>query len=109
MVLTYRGSGVLNFAQVSMATYPAFVYTDLRARGRLMLPLPVWQHGVRFSWQNSIKLADRLSFWPAFVVAIAVAAGLGWLIDRLVFRPLAAAPAVTKLIASLGVNSAIVG
>ena len=90
IVLVYRGSGVVNFAQVALATYPAFIYTDLRSSGTLMLPLPVWHDdGVRFSWANNVKLADSMSFWPALAISLAVAASIGFLIDLLVFRPLA--------------------
>src|SRR5205823_5935059 len=46
----------------------------------------------------------RLSFWVAFPVTLAVAAGLGWLIERLVMRPFAKAPMVTMIIVTLGLN-----
>jgi branched-chain amino acid transport system permease protein len=101
MVLTYRGSGVVNFAQVAMATYPAFLYADLRQRGTLVVPILPWKHG--------FHLADSMPFWPAFLIALTLAALMGLLIDVLVFRPLATATSVTKVIASLGVNSVILG
>ncbi|MEY4372614.1 MAG: hypothetical protein RL219_1383, partial [Actinomycetota bacterium] len=80
MVLTYRGSGVVNFAQVAMVTYPAFEYVSLRERGELVLPF--------IPWRQPIKIADSMSFWPAFLGALVVAALLGYLIELLVFRSL---------------------
>ena len=101
MVLCYRGSGVVNFAQVTMAAYPAFAYVELRQHGDLVLPVVPWKH--------RISLADSLPFWPAFLLALMVAALMGYLIERLVFRPLSLATPVTKVIASVGVSTAIVG
>jgi branched-chain amino acid transport system permease protein len=101
MVLTYRGSGVVNFAQVAMATYPAFEYATLRQRGDLVVPF--------IPWHQPIHVASHLSFWPAFVVSLAVAVVVGGLIEFLVFRPLRAANQVAKVIASIGVSTALLG
>ena len=46
----------------------------------------------------------HLSFWAALPVTLALAAGLGWLIERLVIRPFAKAPMVTMIIVTLGLN-----
>ena len=39
IVVTYQGTGVINFAAAAMATVPLFVYDDLK-HGKLTLPLP---------------------------------------------------------------------
>src|SRR5262249_34235912 len=39
IVVTYQGTGVINFAAAAMATIPLYVYDDLR-HGQLTLPLP---------------------------------------------------------------------
>lgn len=100
-ILTYRGSGVVNFAQGAMATYPALVYIELRDKGDLVLPI--------FPWHHRINLGETMGFWPAFVLALAVAAGMGYLIDVVIFRRLASATHVTKVIASVGLNIALFG
>lgn len=100
-ILTYRGSGVVNFAQGAMATYPALVYLELRDKGELVLPVLPWHH--------RIDLGGPMSFWPAFVLAVGVAAGMGYLIDALIFRRLSNATHVTKVIASVGLNIALFG
>ena len=38
VIITYRGSGVVNFAQGAMATFPALVFLELREQGDLVLP-----------------------------------------------------------------------
>src|SRR5689334_8436300 len=38
VVLTYRGSGVVNFASGAVAMYAAYAYNGLRREGRLFLP-----------------------------------------------------------------------
>ena len=39
IVVTYQGTGVINFAAAAMATVPLYVFSDLQA-GKLTLPLP---------------------------------------------------------------------
>ena len=40
IVLTYQGTGVINFAAAAMATVPLYVFSDLET-GKLTLPLPL--------------------------------------------------------------------
>jgi ABC-type branched-subunit amino acid transport system ATPase component/ABC-type branched-subunit amino acid transport system permease subunit len=94
LVVTYRSSGVVNFASGVIGLYAAYTYAFLR-RGELLLPVP----GVPPTW----TFADSLPFWPAFLIALAVVALLGALLYGLVFRPLRSAPAVSKVVASIGV------
>ena len=39
LVLEYRSSGVINFAQGAIAMFIAYTYIDLRKTGHLMLPV----------------------------------------------------------------------
>ena len=39
IVLTYQGTGVINFAAAAMATVPLYVFSDLED-GQLDLPIP---------------------------------------------------------------------
>lgn len=45
----------------------------------------------------------RIGYWPAMVLAVAVLALVGVVLERLVFRPLRDAPAVNTIIAAVGV------
>ena len=94
VVMTYRSSGVVNFATGSIALYGAYAYSLLRS-GRLLLLIP----GI-----PSVSIGSPLSLWPALVIAVAMAALLGLLLYVLVFRPMRAAPPVARAVAALGVS-----
>ncbi|MEU1121616.1 ATP-binding cassette domain-containing protein [Streptomyces sp. NPDC005879] len=87
LIVTYRATGVLNFAHGAIAMLCAYVLRQLTAEWHW--PLPV----------------------AAAVTLLLVAPGLGLLLDRAVFRPLAVLggdPAQT-LVASIGVFVLLVG
>jgi ABC-type branched-subunit amino acid transport system ATPase component/ABC-type branched-subunit amino acid transport system permease subunit len=93
LVVTFRSSGVINFATGAIALYAAYTYANLRT-GKLIIIIP----GI-----SDIHLGTKLDFWPAFVMALVVNALVGLLLYAVVFRPLRAAPPVAKAVASLGV------
>jgi ABC-type branched-subunit amino acid transport system ATPase component/branched-subunit amino acid ABC-type transport system permease component len=90
IVLTYQGTGVVNFAAAAMATLPLYVYSDLEA-GHLTVPgLPSFD--------------VTLPMWARLAVALVVAGLLGALVDVAVSRPLRNAPVLAKVIAAIGVT-----
>jgi sulfate-transporting ATPase len=93
LVVTYRSSGVLNFATGAQALYASYTYALLRT-GRLLIPIP----GV-----SPISFGDRMAFAPAVVITLAIQAVLGVILYGAVFRPLRHQRAVAKAVASLGV------
>ncbi len=99
LVVTYRSSGVINFASGSIAVYTAFVYAFLR-KGQFTPMIP--------GLPRTIDLGTDFSFWPAFLVALALAALLGLLLYLLVFRPLRTAPPLARVVASIGIQVSIV-
>ena len=94
VVMTYRSSGVVNFATGSIALYAAYAYSLLRS-GRLVLLIP----GL-----PSVSIGRPLGLWPALLIAVAMAGFLGFLLYVLVFRPMRAAPPVARAVAALGVS-----
>ncbi|HEV7761844.1 MAG TPA: hypothetical protein VGO78_22710, partial [Acidimicrobiales bacterium] len=94
LVITYRSSGVLNFATGAIALYVAYTYAGLR-KGELLVIIP--------GLPKTVDLGQELGFGPAAAIALAMAAVLGALLYLLVFRPLRDAPALAKAVASLGV------
>lgn len=78
IVLVYRGSGIVNFAQGAMAMIGAFLFWQLH-----------WQDG----WSAGV----------AFVVGVVAVSVLGVLIHLLIMRPLASSAPLVRLVASLGV------
>jgi ABC-type branched-subunit amino acid transport system permease subunit len=96
VLIGYRGSGVLNFAQGAIAMYVAYEYYDLRVNGDYFQPVP--------GLPNPIAIKPGgLSFAPSILLALATAAVLGLLSHLLVFRPLRRAPALASVVASVGV------
>jgi branched-chain amino acid transport system permease protein len=118
VVLTYRGSGVVNLANGAVAMYTAYVYAILRAKGDLFLPpLPnplSLVEGVVHWFQptDSLDLPDiptivsfgrTMAFWPAFGLSMLFSVVFGYVLHIAVFRPLRHAPVLAKVVASVGV------
>ncbi|CAN5566439.1 branched-chain amino acid ABC transporter permease/ATP-binding protein [soil metagenome] len=94
LVVTYRSSGVVNFATGAIALYVAYTFAFLR-KGELLLPVP----GLR----QSLSLGAPQTFAASLVISLVIAAELGLLLYLLVFRPLRGASPVAKAVASIGV------
>src|SRR5205085_12527476 len=83
IVLIYRSTGVINFAQGEMATFATYLaWTFLH-------------HG--------------FSFWPAFVLTLLCAFAGGVAIARVVIRPVENRPVLTVVIVTLGLLSLVNG
>ena len=93
LVVTYQGSGVVNFAFGAMATWSGYVYADLR-QGSYPFPVP--------GLPDRYHFGDDVGIWWAFGLAVLTAALMGLLVYTLVFRPLYRAPALAKVVASIG-------
>ncbi len=76
LVLIYRSTGVVNFAQGELATFSAYVCWTLEDRG--------------------------LSFWPAFAITLAVSFLGGIALERILIRPVESAPVLTVVILTIG-------
>ena len=91
LVITYRASGVVNFATGAIALYVAYTYAGLR-RGELLVPIP--------GLPKTVDLGQELGLLAAGAIALALAAVLGALLYVVVFRPLRDAPPLAKAVAS---------
>jgi ABC-type branched-subunit amino acid transport system ATPase component/branched-subunit amino acid ABC-type transport system permease component len=94
LVMTYRSSGVINFATGAIALYAAYTYSFLR-QGKLFVPLP-WL-------PTSVSIGGDPGLFLAILITLALSAVLGALMYLLIFRTLRSAPPVAKAVASLGV------
>ncbi len=92
IVLTYQGTGVINFAAAAMATVPLYVFDELQ-RGRLTLPLP---------WLPSLHWGTPPT-WAAVLIALLVGALLAALVQATISRPLRNAPGLAKVVAAVGI------
>ena len=93
LVVTYRSSGVLNFATGAQALYAAYTYSLLRT-GQLLQPIP--------GLSPTINIGSGLGFWPALLITLAISAVMGALAYLLIFRPLRNHRPVAKAVASIG-------
>jgi branched-chain amino acid transport system permease protein len=75
IVLIYRSTGILNFAQGEMAMFTTFI-----------------------CW----SFMTRMEFWPAFFLTILVAAFIGGALERFVLRRVEGGPPLNSLIVTLG-------
>ena len=94
LLITHQGSGVVNFAFGAMATWSAYVYADLR-EGAYPFPFPGLPARYHFA-------DGDVGFRWALLLALLTAVVLGAAVYLLVFRPLFRAPALAKVVASIG-------
>ena len=94
LLITHQGSGVVNFSFGAMSTWAAYVYADLR-RGAYPFPIPGLPARYHFA-------GGDVGFRWAFVLAMLTAGLLSAVVYLLVFRPLFRAPALAKVVASIG-------
>ena len=109
VVIAFRGSGVINFAQGAIATFCAFEFYSLRRKGTLVLPwvdiLPTRSLNLPVNIAVGTKGPDgtrSLSFLPSLGLGLLIAVLLGVMAHFLVFRPLRSAAPLGKVIGSLG-------
>ena len=93
MVLTYQASGVVNFAAGAMAMWSTYVYADLR-NGSYPFPIP--------GLPDRYHFGDDIGYRWALLLALLTSALLGLLVYVLIFKPLRQAPALAKVVASVG-------
>lgn len=96
LIVTYRGSGAINFAVGSLAMIPAMVYAELRLSGELVIPVVLIPR--RYAFDGPLELL------PAGIIAMVVGMVFATAVYSLVVRPLRSAPPVTMLVATIGVS-----
>ncbi|MEQ1701080.1 MAG: ABC transporter, partial [Ilumatobacteraceae bacterium] len=94
LLVTHQGSGVVNFAYGATASWAAYVYADLR-RGAYTFPVPGLPARYHFG-------GGDVGYRWAMALALLTAVLLGLAIYWLVVRPLLRAPALAKVVASIG-------
>ena len=102
LVVSYQGSGVINFAHGAMAMYGMFTFDTAWNRGELFLP---W---LDFLPSNALNVPVRITldsdgswpFLPSLILALLMAALIGLGAHFLVFRPLRNAAPLGKVVAS---------
>ncbi len=96
VIITYRGSGVVNFAVGALAMIPAMVFAELRSSGDLVVPVILIP--------NRYGLGAPMGLLPAAGLAMTVGLIVAAVIYLAVIRPLRTAPPVTMLVATVGLT-----
>ena len=104
LIVAYRASGVVNFAQGAIATYAAYAFVGLREDGKLRMP---WFDVLPTRTVN-IPTTVTIASGPApFALSVIIAVTAGTLLAlgayALVFRPLRDAAPLAKIIGAVGV------
>ena len=99
LVVTYKGTGFINFAVGAMAAWGVYVYDELRRTGDLVFPVV----GI----PDRVHLSTSVPFVVAFLVGTAYVILLGLLAHAVVFRTLRHAPVLAKVVASVGVMTVL--
>jgi branched-chain amino acid transport system permease protein len=89
MLLVYRATGIINFAQGAMAVWGVYVFAQLRLDGTLVLPI------------GSIKFPEPPPVGVAILLGLLSAILIGLLMHFLVFRPVRRAPALAQVVVSV--------
>ncbi|MCZ4653898.1 branched-chain amino acid ABC transporter permease/ATP-binding protein [Gordonia amicalis] len=93
LVMTFKSSGVVNFATGAVALYAAYTYAFLR-KGELLNPIP--------GFPTTIDLGSDVGVAAAVAISVVIAAILGVILYLLVFRPMRTAPTLAKAVAAIG-------
>ena len=98
LVLTYRTSGVFNFAQGAMGMFFSYVYFQLVQGGRMNLIVGNWTQ----TW--------KLPTWIGLpLVVLVLAPGFGWFLEVVLFRRLRDAGSTVQIVATIGLLISLFG
>src|SRR5438270_150784 len=95
LVFIYKATRVPNFAYSAMAMFVAFFHYNLVAGRHLDVGVDALFIHVHLNG------TVQLSFWAAMPVSLALAAGMGWVLERLIIRAFSRAPMIPKIIVTL--------
>jgi branched-subunit amino acid ABC-type transport system permease component len=98
LVLTYRASGIFNFAHGAVGMFGAYVFYQSIQGGRIGL--------VRFDFDQTRHLPTGVAL---VLVVCVLAPAAGWLLDAVLFRRLRDAGEVVKIVATVGLLVALQG
>ncbi len=97
LVITYRGTGIINFATGAMALWAAYVYDELIKTGDLVLPVVIIRSRIGLGGSSG-----SVPFSVALILALLSCVLIGLMVHFLIFRPLRRAPVLARVVASVG-------
>jgi branched-chain amino acid transport system permease protein len=89
LLVNYRATGVINFAQAALGLWCADTFVQLRTSGSLVLPI------------GTVNVGAGVGSAEALAIALGIAAVLGLITYWLIFRVLRRAPTLAQVVASV--------
>lgn len=99
LIITYKGTGVINFAAGVMGLWSGYIFSELTTTGDYVFPVVFVP--------DRVHVADDVNGALALALAVVTGIVLGLLAHLLVFRPLRNAPTLAKVVASAGLMLAL--
>ena len=90
LLLVYRATGIINFAQGAMAMWGAYVFARVASDGEVVLPI------------GTLYFPEPPGVAVSVLIGLANALLLGVIAHYLVFRPVRRAPALAQVVVSIG-------
>ncbi len=110
LVLVYRSSGIVNFAQVQVGATAAVLFSELVQRHELLhfaafVCGPCLPSGA----DHASAAAQAIEFWLALLIAVALSAVLFWLAHAMLVRRFARAPRLVATVLTIGIAQLLAG
>jgi len=95
LVVTYKATRVVNFAQGAVAMWAAYTFYELQAAGKLFFPAFIIPAYIQLPGPPPVILSLFIAVIAAVLISVAS--------HYLVFRPLSGAPPLARIVASVGI------
>jgi len=110
VVLVYRSSGVINFAQVQVGATAAVLFSEMAQRREFLhFASFVCAPCVPGGPDHASPAAVAVDFWMSFVLAVALSALLAYLAHALLVRRFARAPKLVATVLTIGIARLLAG
>jgi len=95
LVITYKGTGIINFSLAALAAWGALVTDELRTTGEFVLPVFIIPDRVTID-------SGGLNLWTALPLGLLSTVVLALFSYLAIFRPMRTAPVLARIVASIG-------
>jgi branched-chain amino acid transport system permease protein len=110
VVLVYRSSGVINFAQVQIGATAAVLFSEMAQRHEFLhFAAFVCAPCVPGGADHASPAALAVDYWLSFVLAVALSALLAYLAHALLVRRFARAPRLVATVLTIGIAQLLAG
>jgi len=110
LVLVYRSSGIVNFAQVQVGATASVLFSEMVQRHELLhFASFVCGPCVPGGADHPAAVAGAVEFWLTFAISIGLSALLAWLAHAMLVRRFAGAPRLVATVLTIGIAQLLAG